>query len=113
MEARPGSGARIGEAGLRAPTEAISGGGDFDSVDVFALFLVFSSSVFLPSFQNGRLVDLPLPLAVSVAGSVVSKGSGSLEDDLDESVDCGNDPGSNGAIDPRDSVSVGGAPISL
>jgi hypothetical protein len=113
MEVRPWSVDRIGEAGLRTPTDAICGGGDFDNVGVFPLFLVFSSSVFLPSFQNDRLVDLPLLVVGSAADSVVSAGSGSLADDLQDSVDWGNDPGSNGAIDPRDSVSVGRAPISL
>ena len=109
MEARPGSGDRIGEAGLKAPTEAICGvaGGGFDTAGVFPLFLPFSSSVFLPSFQKDRFADLLLPLVGSAAASVVSMVSKSLADCLEDSVDWGNDPGSKGAIDPRDSVSVG------
>jgi hypothetical protein len=39
--------------------------------------------------------------------------SASLVDDFEDSVECGKDPGSSGAIDPRDSVSVGCADMDM
>jgi hypothetical protein len=80
---------------------------------LFTLSLAFPSSVFLPSFQKGRFDDFSLPVVASGADSEAAIVSGSWEDDFEESVDCGNDPGSRGAIDPRDSVSLGGAENSL
>lgn len=80
-----------------------------DRLSVLPLSLVFSSSVFLPNFQKGRFDDFPLPAAASVDSTVPN----SPEDDLEDSINCGNDPGSSGAIDPRDSVSLGCVVLSL
>lgn len=114
-DARPGSGDRSGEAGLRAPTAAICGGGaDLDRFGLFPLLLNFSSSVFLPSFQKDLFDGFPLPPNASTAASRLSMGSRSLDDDLEDSVvGGGKDPGSSGAIDPLDSVSLGRAATSL
>lgn len=105
---------RIGEAGLKAPSGATCGGGDdFDKLGGLSLVLPFSSSIFLPSFQNDRLdVFLPASSAL-VSGSVPPLRSGSFEDDLEDLVDCGKEPGSSGAIDPRDSESFNFAATSL
>ena len=89
------------------------GGADFDRLGVFPLSLVFSSSVFLPSFQKGRFEAFPLPVVASAVDSVVSVVSGSLVEDLKDSMGCRNEPGRSGAIEPRDSVSLGCAAISL
>jgi hypothetical protein len=104
----------MGEAGLKTPIGVMCGCGlDLDSPRLFPFSLFFSSSVFLPSLQNGRLDDFPLPAAGSSADTAVSVLSRLVEEDWEGSFSCGNDPGSSGARDPLDSVSLACVAASL